>query len=142
MEEINIKYHADIDIITPNGVGDWIDLRAAQDVYLDKGDSALISLGVSMKLPDGYESWLTLRSSTPKKYHIIQKNVPGIIDNKYCGDNDIWKLQVYALEDTHIPFNTRIAQFRIVKNQPAIHFNIVKLLNEMDRGGFGSTGEA
>ncbi|MBO7211887.1 MAG: deoxyuridine 5'-triphosphate nucleotidohydrolase, partial [Methanobrevibacter sp.] len=48
--------------------GDWIDLRAAYDYTIKKGEFALIHLGVAMKLPDGYEAHLAPRSSTYSKY--------------------------------------------------------------------------
>ena len=42
--------------------------------------------------------------------------------------------------DTTIYFNERIAQFRIVENQPRLEFKTVEHLEEENRGGFGSTG--
>lgn len=47
---------------------------------------------------------------------------------------------VYATRDTVIHVNDRIAQFRIVENQPEIVFEKVEHLTGKDRGGFGSTG--
>lgn len=121
--------------------GDWIDLRSAVSVSLKKGQSALIPLGVGMQLPQGYEAIVAPRSSTFKKYHVIQTNSIGVIDNSYCGDNDEWLLSVYATEDTFIPFGDRICQFRIQESAPQIQFNTVDHLDANDRGGFGSTGE-
>ena len=46
-----------------------------------------------------------------------------------------------ALRDTKIPIHTRICQFKIVKNQPNIQFNLVQELQNENRGGFGSTGD-
>ena len=66
----------------------------------------------------------------------------GIIDNSYCGSNDEWKMQVYALRDTVIEVNDRIAQFRIMENQPKLRFTECEELEGKDRGGFGSTGKA
>ena len=121
--------------------GDWIDLRSAIPVRLKKGQNALIPLGVAMQLPVGYEAIVAPRSSTFKKYHVIQTNSIGVIDNSYCGDNDEWLLSVYAIEDTFIPFGDRICQFRIQESAPQIQFNTVDHLDANDRGGFGSTGE-
>lgn len=139
---IKIKYHTDkIDKLKYiDGKSDWIDLRAAEDVELKKGEFKLISLGVSMKLPDGYEAHIVPRSSTFKNFKIIQTNHQAVIDNSYCGDNDIWKYPVYAMEDTVIHTNDRICQFRIVENQPKIAFEEVDHLDGDTRGGFGSTG--
>ena len=141
-ETLKIIYHTDkIDKLTYiDGKSDWIDLRAAEDVVLTKGDFRLISLGVSMKLPDGYEAHVVPRSSTFKNFGIIQTNHCAIIDNSYSGNNDIWKYPVLAMRDTEIHTNDRICQFRIVKNQPKITFDEVDTLGGTDRGGFGSTG--
>lgn len=160
METIKIKYHADIEKIKKIEVGDWIDLRAAEDVFVPYLESKLISLGVSMKLPEGYEAHVLPRSSTFNKWGVILTNSQGIIDNSYSGTNDIWKFQAFCLDPkdvekaeldydwvdeiqgTWIRKNDRICQFRIVKKQPEITFEEVDELDEVDRGGFGSTGVA
>ena len=107
---------------------------------LKKGEFGLIPLGVAMQLPDGYEAHLVPRSSTFKNWGIIQTNSVGIIDGSYCGDNDMWKMPVYATRDTVIEINDRVAQFRIAENQPKIRFVETDHLSNADRGGFGSTG--
>lgn len=139
---IKIKYF-DKEIIKIEKIekGDWIDLRAAETVKINKGEKALIPLGIGMKLPDGYEAHIVPRSSTYKNYHIIQTNGVGIIDSSYCGDNDQWMMPVYATEDTMIGKNSRICQFRIFEKQPKINFEEVDKLNDVSRGGFGSTGK-
>ena len=127
--EIKIKYFTDIQPIEKIEKGDFIDLRSAENIDLDAGDFAIIKLGVGMKLPEGYEAHIVPRSSTYKKWGIIQTNSVGIVDNSYSGDNDQWMMPVLAMRDTHISKNDRICQFRIVE----------KLDNE-SRGGFGTTG--
>ena len=140
VETIKIKYHNDIRPLEILDNGDWIDLRAAEDVNLEKGDFRLISLGVSMKLPEGYEAHIVPRSSTFKHWGIIQANHMGVIDNSYCGDNDIWKFPAIATRDAVIYKNDRICQFRIMKKQLCVRFDTVEHLNGPDRGGFGSSG--
>lgn len=141
MEKILIKYHNPLlEKIKKIKTGDWIDLRAAEDVILKAGEFKIISLGVSMKLPDGYEAHVVPRSSTFKKWGILQTNHMGVVDNSYSGDNDIWGMPVFAVRDTKININDRICQFRIVKTQPEIEFTEVLKLEGIDRGGFGSTG--
>lgn len=141
-EIIRIKYFSDqaerLDYI--EGKSDWIDLRASEDVSLRKGDFALIPFGVAMELPKGYEAHLVPRSSTFKNWGIIQTNSMGVIDGSYCGDHDMWKMPVYATRDTEIHVGDRVAQFRIVENQPEIIFEEAAHLGNGDRGGFGSTG--
>lgn len=140
VKTIKIKYFTDIERIEKISQGDWIDLRAAETVSLSKGEFKLISLGVGMILPDGYEAHIVPRSSTFKKFHVIQTNHIGIIDNSYCGEQDEWKFPALAVEDTIINKNDRICQFRIVKKQPEIVFEQVEKLSDTSRGGFGSTG--
>lgn len=141
MENILIKYHDDtLEKIEKIAQGDWIDLRAAETVELKAGDFKIISLGVSMKLPEGYEAHVVPRSSTYKKWGILQTNHMGVIDNSYSGDNDIWGMPVIAMRDTVINKNDRICQFRIVKKMDELSFEEVDHLSDKDRGGFGSTG--
>lgn len=142
MMEIQIKYFDDeIDkLCYIEGKSDWIDLRAAKDVELKKGDFALIPLGVGMKLPEGYEAHVVPRSSTFKNFGIIQTNHQGVIDSSYCGDNDQWFMPALAVRDTKICKNDRICQFRIMKNQPPITFVETSVLSGENRGGHGSTG--
>ena len=138
--EIKIKYLADIEQIEAIKIGNWIDLRASEDVELKKGEFKLIPLGIAMQLPKGYEAIVAPRSSTFKNFKIIQVNSIGVIDESYCGENDMWMMPVMAMEDTVIHKNDRICQFRIFEHQPAIEFTKVETLGNEDRGGFGSTG--
>lgn len=137
---VKIKYHSDILPIEALPNGDWIDLRAAEDVEMSAGEFRIISLGVSMKLPEGYEAHVVPRSSTYKKWGIIQANHMGVIDNSYCGNNDIWRFPAIAVRDTKIYKNDRICQFRIEKKHPEFDFETVEELDDPDRGGFGSSG--
>ncbi len=120
---------------------DWIDLYASQTVYLSKGEFRYIPLGVGMILPDGYEAHVLPRSSTPKKFGIMMANSMGIVDNSYSGDEDQWQFPAIAIRDTTIHEGERIAQFRIIENQQEIEFISVNHLNEVSRGGLGSTGK-
>ena len=140
--KIDVMYH-NKDLIPINLLekGDWIDLRAAKEYKLFSGEFYLIDLGISMKLPEGYEAHIVPRSSTFKNWGLIQTNGIGIIDNSYCGENDIWMMPVLATRGSDIHVNDRICQFRIVKKMPNnIKINTVEHLNTQDRGGFGSTG--
>ena len=141
METIKVKYFTkQPPLCFIDGKSDWIDLRAAADVTLKKDEMSIIPLGVGMILPEGYEALVVPRSSTPKKFGVICANSMGIIDNSYSGNTDEWKFPAIAIRDTAIRKGDRIAQFRIIKNQPPIIFEEVEQLNEKSRGGFGSTG--
>lgn len=138
--KIKVKYHADILPLEINDKGDWIDLRAAEDMKLWAGHDYYIPLGISVELPEGYEAHIAPRSSAFKRWGIIQANSVGVIDHSYCGDNDIWMMPVYATRFTKIKKNDRVCQFRILEKQPHLEFETVEHLGNEDRGGFGSTG--
>lgn len=121
--------------------GDWIDLYTGRSVDLYPGDYEKIPLGVAIELPKGYEAIVAPRSSTFERYGILLANGIGIIDEKYCGDNDEWQFPAYATKRITIPAGTRICQFRILKHQPQCSIEAVETLGNADRGGFGSTGE-
>ena len=140
MEIIKIKYLKDIQKIERFNVGDWIDLRSAEDITMKAGEYKMIPLGVAMELPSGYEALVAPRSSTFRKYGILLANSVGIIDEAYKGDNDEWNFLAYATKDTKIRKNERICQFRIIQHQPLIHLQEVESLGNADRGGIGSTG--
>lgn len=140
---LKIKYHSkEIEKLTYiDGKSDWIDLRSAENVILKKGECRLISLGISIQLPKGYEAVIVPRSSTFKNFGILQTNHMGVIDESYCGDQDLWMMPVLAVRDTQIKVNDRICQFRIQRHQPQIQFEETDFLGNSNRGGFGSTGK-
>ena len=77
MEEkvIKIEYHSkEIEKLQYiDGKSDWIDLRAAERVELKSGDFKLINLGVSMRIPEGYEAHIAPRSSTFKTWESFRR---------------------------------------------------------------------
>ena len=120
---------------------DWIDLRAAEDVTLKKGEVYSIPLGVAIELPKGYEALVAPRSSTPKNFFILMANSIGVIDETFRGDNDQWCMPAYAIQDTEIKKGERVCQFRIIEHQPEIEFEVVDHLGNKDRGGWGTSGK-
>lgn len=124
----------------PEAHGEWIDLYTAEDAELKQLDFKIISLGISMQLPNGYYAEVVPRSSTCKNFGVIMANSMGIIENSYCGDGDVWGFPAVAIRDTFIPKDTRICQFRLVKQSKAVEFEQVEKLDNANRGGFGSTG--
>lgn len=142
--ELDVNYTSDkINKLEKIAIGDWIDLRAAKDAVLKAGESALIPLGVRIRLPEGYEAHVAPRSSTFKTWGIIQTNSIGVIDCTYTGE---WMLPVYATRDTEIHINDRICQFRLMENQPRLVFletsdeEFNSYSSARGAGGFGSTG--
>lgn len=132
--------------IFPGGVlpeksekGDWYDLYTSKMIAIVKGEYWAIPLGIAVELPKGYEALIVPRSSTFKKYGILQVNSVGVIDEEYKGDNDQWHMLVYATKNILIPEHTRLCQFRIIEHQPEFTFETVDALGNPDRGGIGST---
>ena len=150
---IKVRYiYPDIKTLHVTEKGNWIDLKAAKDYELEAGEFAKIDLGIAMQLPDKYEALLAPRSSTFDKFGVIQTNSIGIIDNSYCGNDDVWSLPVYALRKTSIKKGDRLCQFRIIPNMdagfspvndPFTELVIVEVddLKNENRGGYGTTGK-
>ena len=120
--------------------GDWVDLFVYEDTVLEAGERAYISMGISIALPHGYEAIMAPRSSTFKRWGLLQTNGIGVIDNSYCGTDDIWMMPVYATKGVSIPKGTRLCQFRIQKKQPKLNFIPYDSLGAVNRGGLGSSG--
>jgi len=141
--EIKIKYFRGAQPLEKIEQGDWIDLRTAEPLKLLGDPFKLVPLGVAMELPKGYEAHVVPRSSTYKKYGLLQSNSFGVVDESYKGDNDEWffPIIIHDPKVTFIPKGTRLCQFRIMKKQPKIDFKVVESLENKDRGGLGSTGD-
>lgn len=134
--------------------GDWIDLKSLDDVkFTQRGSFKIVSLGVAMKLPKGFEAVVVARSSTYKNFKVFNPGSVGVIDYTYCGNGDIWKFPALAFEKTEISKGDRICQFRIQLSQKAtmlqklkwLFSNKIKIeqvddLGGKNRGGIGSTG--
>jgi len=139
--KLKIKYfNNDIEKIEVKENSDWIDLRAAETIYIPQHEFKLIPLGIAVELPKGYEAHVIPRSSTFKNFGIIQANSMGLIDESYCGDKDQWFFPAFAMISTTIEKNSRICQFRIMKKQETLEFEFVDELKNQNRGGIGSTG--
>ena len=120
-------------------IGDAIDLVSAEDIYIQAGCRAKIRLGVAIQVPSDYSVILVARSSTCDKFHIVQTNGIGLVDNSYCGNNDELSMPVLAIQNTHIPKGTRVCQIFCV---PRYEYTLEQVddLGNADRGGFGTTG--
>lgn len=149
MKQIKVKYFEGATKLEKIAIGNWIDVYAREEVIIPKNTAGMIPLGFAMELPEGYEAHLAPRSSTFKKWGVIQTNSFGIIDETYKGDNDEWLMPLFCLTAktihngipvTIIKKGDKIGQFRIVKAMEDIEFIEVDHLDNPDRGGFGSTG--
>ena len=142
--KLKIKYHVkELEKLRYiDGKSDGIDLRVAENVSMKQGEYRLISMGISVEIPKGYEMLIVPRSSAYKNFGILQTNAMGVVDESFCGDNDIIHMPILAMRDTELHINDRIGQFRLMPHQPEVHFIEVDHLDNEDRGGFGTTGKA
>lgn len=152
--DIKIKYHYDdLPRLEMTDKGDWVDLFTAEDILITNPvEFQIVNLGVSMELPEGYEANIVPRSSTYKNWNILQTNSFAVIDESYCGDNDVWRFPLLFIltnqslvdelnDQLIIPKHTRLCQFRVNKKQPKLNFIEVEHLGNEDRNGFGSSGK-
>lgn len=125
---------------TPNSAG--TDLRAFLDnpVTVKPLERLLISTGLFIELPEGFEAQVRPRSGLAIKYGITVLNTPGTIDADYRGEI---KIILINLSDKDFVINNgdRIAQMVITKHEKADWLE-VDILQESVRGtgGFGHTG--
>lgn len=121
-----------------------MDLRAnlQEDVVIAPGERKLISTGLKISLPVGYEAQIRPRSGLALKKGVTVLNSPGTVDSDYIGD--IGVILINHGEDNFTVANgDRIAQMVIAKHE-VVEFEQVERLEETERGsgGFGSTGKA
>ncbi|WP_066892358.1 dUTP diphosphatase [Clostridium nigeriense] len=152
--KIRIKYFDGATKLKKITKGNWIDVYANTDIFIEEGNRAMIPLGFALELPNGWEGHLAPRSSTFKTWGVIQTNSVGVVDDTYIGDNDQWHMPIFCLQGketlkedgiekrgTWIKKGDKIGQFRIMEVMPTIEFEEVESFGNEDRGGFGSTGK-
>jgi len=119
-----------------------MDLRAyiEQDIILKPLERSIISTGLFMELPVGYEAQVRPRSGLAAKYGLTVLNSPGTIDADYRGEIGVILINLSNTDFT-IKNGERVAQMVIAKHERA-EWNPVQSLSETSRGfgGFGSTG--
>lgn len=147
--KIRVKYFDGATKLQKIEKGNWIDVYANKDIFVEVNERAMVPLGFALELPKGWEGHLAPRSSTFKTWGIIQTNSVGVVDDTYIGDNDQWHMPVYCLQGkdekdgikgTWIRKGDKIGQFRIMEVMPSIEFEEVESFGNKERGGFGSTG--
>jgi dUTP pyrophosphatase len=120
-----------------------MDLRAylpEGDIILKPMERSLISTGLYMELPIGYEAQIRPRSGLALKHGITILNSPGTIDSDYRGEIKILLIN-FSESDFVVRSGDRIAQM-IISRHEQVTWNEVQLLNETLRGagGYGHTG--
>jgi dUTP pyrophosphatase len=128
---------------TPGAAG--ADLKAnfldRADVLMQPGARALITTGLRLAIPVGFEVQIRPRSGLALKYGITLANAPGTIDSDYRGPLGVILLNTGAKVFT-IFHGDRVAQMVLAPVVQA-DFTLAMQLDDTDRGqgGFGSTGQ-
>lgn len=119
-----------------------MDLRANidQPIVLRPMERKLVTTGLHIALPPGYEAQIRPRSGLALKKGITVLNSPGTVDADYRGEVMVLLIN-FSNEDFIINDGERIAQMVIAKHEQA-EFQLVELLDETERGcgGYGHTG--
>lgn len=118
-----------------------VDLCSAEDYILKPAETKLISSGIKIEIPKGYEAQIRPRSGVALKNSVTVLNTPGTIDHQYRGVVGIILIN-HGKNDFNIKKGDRIAQL-IFNKIESVDFNEVEELSETKRGdgGFGSTGK-
>ncbi|MFH0798487.1 MAG: dUTP diphosphatase [Candidatus Woesearchaeota archaeon] len=126
------KYH------TQGSAG--MDVHSAEDLILKKGEIRLISTGLYMAFPEGYELHIRPRSGLAFKHGITVLNSPATIDSDYRGELKVLLIN-HGGADFGIRKGDRIAQIVLNKFE-SIEWEPVDELDDTERksGSFGSTG--
>ncbi len=120
-----------------------MDLCAAisEPITLRPGQHQLVSTGIRIALPAGYEAQVRARSGLAIKHGITLLNSPGTIDADYRGTVKVILINL-GTEPFTINRGDRIAQL-IIAPVTRAQWQPVAQVDETTRGpnGFGSTGE-
>jgi len=115
------------------------DLVSVEDATIKPMDRAVISTGIAMEVPPGFEAQVRPRSGLAAKYGVTVLNSPGTIDSDYRGEVKVI-LQNFGPTFV-VKKGERIAQV-VIQRVPSIQFETVEELTDTTRGtgGLGSTG--
>ncbi len=117
-----------------------MDLCSVEGVTLAPGDTKLVSTGLAIELPPGFEAQIRPRSGLALKHSITLPNSPATIDPGYRGEIRVI-LQNLGRADFEIQPGDRIAQIVIVRYEAVEWVEGDELSNSVRGvGGFGSSG--
>ncbi|MFH1850054.1 MAG: dUTP diphosphatase [archaeon] len=131
------------DVKTPEyaHLGDsGVDLHSAEKYELKPMDRVLVSTGIKIAIPIGYEGQVRPKSGLAIKQGLSVVNTPGTIDAGYRGEVKVIVINL-GNETALIDEGQKIAQLVITRVEQA-QFEEVSELDDTSRqeGGFGSTG--
>jgi dUTP diphosphatase len=116
-----------------------MDLRSVESITLPPGVPQLVSTGLTVEIPPGYEAQVRPRSGLALKHAITMPNTPGTIDPGYRGEVRVILLNL-GEEPYTVHAGDRIAQM-IVARYEAVDWEEGDLAGSArGAGGFGSSG--
>ena len=119
-----------------------MDLSAAveAEVVIHPGEIKLVSTGISVMIPEGYEAQIRPRSGLALKHGISMVNTPGTIDSDYRGVISLILINL-GKEPYAIKRGARLAQM-VIQEAIQAQIEVVDSLEDTVRssGGFGHTG--
>ncbi len=123
---------------TPGSVA--FDLASAENLTIEPKQAAKISTGLIIATPPGYMLMISGRSSLYWKKGLIGTNGIGVIDQDFCGPEDILRLSLWNPGDTPVIITKgeRLAQAFFLPVERAEWLE--GPAEGSSRGGFGSTG--
>lgn len=116
-----------------------VDLFSTEDYLLKPGQRVLVSTGIKIAVPDGYEAQVRPRSGLALKSGISVCNTPGTIDAGYRGEVGVIIIN-HGSEDFKIERGSKIAQMVFNRVEKAEFVEGELDLTSRGEGGFGSTG--
>lgn len=119
------------------------DLCACLDapVTLQPGETRLISIGISMEIPEGYAGLVFARSGLAAKRDLAPANKVGVIDSDYRGEFFV-PLHNHGAVPQTVAHGERIAQMILTPYLTAKFIEADTLSDTVrGEGGFGSTGD-
>ncbi len=116
-----------------------VDLYSTEDYLLKVGERVLVSTGIKIAVPEGYEAQIRPKSGLALEHGISVVNTPGTVDSCYRGEVGVIAIN-HGNEDFKIEKGKKIAQMIFNKIEEA-EFEEVEELDNTRRGegGFGST---
>ena len=109
-------------------------------VTIAPGETKLLSIGISMEIPEGYAGLVFARSGLATKRHLAPANKVGVIDSDYRGEFFVPLHNHGAVAQT-VEDGERIAQMILTPYLTAKFIEAEELSDTVrGEGGFGSTG--
>jgi len=138
---INLSNNPLPDYQTPSAAGLDVCAFLEEPLVIKPMERMLISTGLFLEIPDGFEVQIRPRSGLALKHGITVLNSPGTIDADYRGEVKVLLINL-GTEPFEIKSGERVAQMILAKHE-SLQWKLVTELASSKRGsgGYGSTGK-